>query len=82
MNNTVEIKIKVFKECSTCKHINFLPNWESAVCSIDNQIVIAKVFEDERKEKEPCDIWDFDYKLFEDSDCTFLDEEYIEDKCK
>ena len=71
--NTTEIKIKVFKECRTCKHINFLDDWETAKCAINDEVVIEKAFQKEQIAKDPCDKWDFDYTLFEEADCNFID---------
>ncbi len=72
---TVEIKVKVFKECRTCKQINFLEDWETAKCKLNDEVVIENAFTDEQKEKEPCEKWDFDYSFFEETDCNFIDME-------
>lgn len=76
---TTEIKVKVFKECRTCKHINFLDDWETAKCGINDEVVIEKAFQEEQVSKDPCDKWNFDYKLFEEADCNFIDLDQLKD---
>lgn len=70
---TAEIKVKVFKECRTCKHIEFQDDWETAKCGLNDEVVIEKAFQEEQITKGPCDKWDFDYTLFEEADCNFID---------
>ena len=36
----VQIKIKVIKECNTCKHVCFQDDWNTAKCELTNEIVI------------------------------------------
>ena len=42
MSKKVELKISVFKDCGTCKHIKFLNDWATAKCLLSNKIVIEK----------------------------------------
>lgn len=73
MSKSVQIKINVFKECGTCRYIGFSNDWATAKCSLTDEIVIKNAFSDNRKEKEPCDKWQFNYSLLEDSDCGYID---------
>ncbi len=75
---TVEIKIKVFKDCGTCKHICFLENLsvdvpEIAKCEIFNKTV---AIEEKKKgivyDNTECAKWEFDTSLLEDCS-SFLD---------
>ena len=73
MSKKVELKISVFKDCGTCKHIKFLNDWATAKCLLSNNIVIENAFDSNRKEKEPCEKWEFNYKLLEEAECGFID---------
>lgn len=71
MSSTVQIKINVFKECITCNKCYFLDDWATGKCSLTDGVIIENAFEKNRKEKEPCDNWEFNYELLDE--CNFID---------
>ena len=39
----VQIKIKVIKECNTCKHVCFQDDWNTAKCELTNERALRKM---------------------------------------